>query len=33
VPVPEAFRMGEVRTPAEARDRARYFLDHGADFI
>jgi len=33
VPVPEQFRMGEVRTPAEARDRARYFLDHGADFI
>jgi len=25
--------MGEVRNPAEARDRARYFLDHGADFI
>ena len=33
VPVPEQFRMGEVRDPAEARDRARYFLDHGADFI
>ena len=33
VPVPEAFRVGEVRTPAEARDRARFFLDHGADFI
>jgi imidazolonepropionase-like amidohydrolase len=33
VPVPEQFRMGEVRNPAEARDRARYFLDHGADFI
>src|SRR5438045_5456541 len=33
VPVPEAFRLGEVRNPAEARDRARYFLDHGADFI
>jgi len=33
VPVPEAFRMGEVRTPADARDRARFFLDHGADFI
>jgi imidazolonepropionase-like amidohydrolase len=33
VPVPEAFRMGEVHNPAEARDRARYFLDHGADFI
>jgi imidazolonepropionase-like amidohydrolase len=33
VPVPEQFRMGEVRSPAEARDRARFFLDHGADFI
>jgi len=33
VPVPEAFRMCEVRDPTEARDRARYFLDHGADFI
>jgi imidazolonepropionase-like amidohydrolase len=33
VPVPEQFRTGEVRNPAEARDRARYFLDHGADFI
>ena len=33
VPVPEAFRMGEVRTPAEARVRARFLLDHGADFI
>jgi imidazolonepropionase-like amidohydrolase len=33
VPIPEAFRMGEVHDPAEARDRARYFLDHGADFI
>ena len=33
VPVPEQFRMGEVRNPADARDRARYFLDHGADFI
>ncbi len=33
VPIPEAFRMGEVRTPAEARDRARFFLDRGADFI
>ena len=25
--------MGEVRNPAEARDRARFFLDRGADFI
>lgn len=33
VPVPQAFREGEVHNPAEARDRARYFLDHGADFI
>jgi imidazolonepropionase-like amidohydrolase len=33
VPVPEAFRMGEVHNPAEARDRARFFLDRGADFI
>ena len=33
VPVPEQFRMGEVRTPAEARDRARFFLDRGANFI
>jgi imidazolonepropionase-like amidohydrolase len=33
IPVPEQFRMGEVRNPAVARDRARYFLDHGADFI
>lgn len=33
VPVPEAFRIGEVRNAAEARDKARYLLDHGADFI
>jgi imidazolonepropionase-like amidohydrolase len=33
VPLPEQFRMGEVRNPAEARDRARFFLDRGADFI
>ena len=33
VPVPDAFRLGEVHNPAEARDRARFFLDHGADFI
>lgn len=33
IPVPEAFRIGEVRNPAEARDKARYLLDHGADFI
>jgi imidazolonepropionase-like amidohydrolase len=33
VAVPQAFRMGEVRNPAEARLRVRRFLDHGADFI
>jgi imidazolonepropionase-like amidohydrolase len=33
VPVPEAFRVGEVRTPDEARDRVRYLLQNGADFI
>ena len=33
IPLPEAFRMGEVRNAAEARDKARYLLDHGADFI
>ena len=33
VPVPQAFRLGEVRNAEEARDRARYLLDHGADFI
>jgi imidazolonepropionase-like amidohydrolase len=33
VPVSEPFRLGEVHNPAEARDRARFFLDHGADFI
>jgi imidazolonepropionase-like amidohydrolase len=33
VPVPDAFRLGEVHNPAEARDRARFFLDRGADFI
>ena len=33
MPIPEAFRMGEVHDPAEARDKARYLLDHGADFI
>ena len=33
IPVPETFRMGEVRNASEARDRARYLLDHGADFI
>jgi len=33
IPIPEAFRVGEVHNPAEARDKARYLLDHGADFI
>ena len=33
VPVPDAFRMGVVRNAGEARDRARYLLDQGADFI
>jgi imidazolonepropionase-like amidohydrolase len=33
VPVPPQFRVGEVRNAGEARDRARYLLDNGADFI
>jgi imidazolonepropionase-like amidohydrolase len=33
VPVPEAFRLGEVRNPHEARDRVRYMLQNGSDFI
>ena len=33
IPIPETFRIGEVRNASEARDRARYLLDHGADFI
>ena len=33
VPIPETFRIGEVRNASEARDKARYLLDHGADFI
>lgn len=33
VPIPETFRVGVVRNAGEARDRARYLLDHGADFI
>ena len=33
IPIPETFRVGEVHNAAEARDRARYLLDHGADFI
>jgi imidazolonepropionase-like amidohydrolase len=31
--VPADFRIGEVRDAAEARERAAYLLDHGADFI
>ncbi len=33
VPVPPQFRIGVVRNADEARDRARFLLDHGADFI
>ena len=33
IPIPETFRVGEVRNASEARDKARYLLDHGADFI
>jgi len=33
IPLPETFRIGEVHNAADARDRARYLLDHGADFI
>jgi imidazolonepropionase-like amidohydrolase len=33
IPIPKAFRVGEVHDASEARDRARYLLDHGADFI
>jgi imidazolonepropionase-like amidohydrolase len=33
IPLPETFRIGEVHNPSDARDRARYLLDHGADFI
>ncbi len=30
---PAAFRVGEVRNVNQARERVRYILDHGADFI
>ena len=33
IPLPETFRIGEVRNASEARDRARFLLDRGADFI
>ena len=32
-PIPPEFRIGEVRTAADARQRVGYLLDHGADFI
>ncbi len=31
--IPPAFRIGYVRSPAEARARVAYLLGHGADFI
>jgi imidazolonepropionase-like amidohydrolase len=31
--IPPDFQLGEVRNASEARDRARYLLQHGADFI
>jgi imidazolonepropionase-like amidohydrolase len=31
--IPDAFRLGETRSPQEARVRVRYLLTHGADFI
>ena len=33
IALPETFRIGVVHNAADARDRARYLLDHGADFI
>ena len=33
IPLPETFRIGVVHNASDARDRARYLLDHGADFI
>jgi imidazolonepropionase-like amidohydrolase len=33
IPLPDSFRMGVVHNAEEARDKARYLLDHGADFI
>ena len=33
ITIPMAFRLGEVRDAGEARDRARYMLDNGANFI
>ncbi|KPF79155.1 Xaa-Pro dipeptidase [alpha proteobacterium AAP81b] len=31
--IPEVFRLGEVRGADEARARARFLIEHGADFI
>ena len=31
--IPAEFKIGEVRDPAQARERSGYLLDHGADFI
>ncbi|WP_332764047.1 Xaa-Pro dipeptidase [Phenylobacterium sp.] len=31
--IPADFKLGEVRNPGEARDRVRYLLQQGADFI
>lgn len=33
MPIPETFRIGEVRNADDARDRARHLLQNGADFI
>ena len=33
MPIPETFRVGVVRNAGEARDRARFLLDQGADFV
>lgn len=33
VGIPADFKLGEVRDPREARDRVRYLLQQGADFI
>ena len=33
VAIPADFRLGEVRSPDEARERVRYLFQHGADFI
>jgi imidazolonepropionase-like amidohydrolase len=33
VAIPADFRLGETRSPAEAREKVRYLFQHGADFI